>query len=250
MTDQAVRPARGRVWPIAVLASRANIRQPMVYLTLAAMPLSYFLVFTMVAGRELGQHAFIGAAIAFTVTGGVVSLPQTVVLYRMRKIHHMVVASPIKPLTYFLGLSVSRLVYIAPPVLVVLTVFAFLGDRPLWRIVALLPALLLAWMFGCSVGFAISRRWDNPAYIASTANMIGYLLVLLPPVYYPMAMLPEWLQMPISVIPTASLAELMRAMAGLSDPSLMGWIGYSAVVLAVIGACVWYTSGDERWREP
>ena len=133
---------------------------------------------------------------------------------------------------------------------VVLVVFAILGDRPLWRIFALIPALLLAWMFGCAVGFAISRRWDNPAYIASIANMIGYLLVLLPPVYYPMALLPEWLQLPISAVPTASLAELMRATAGLAELSLSAWFGHAAIVVAVIGLCVWYTSGDERWREP
>lgn len=231
-----------------MLTSRANVRQPMVYFTLAAMPLSFFLVFTLIAGRSLGQHAFLGAAVAYSVTAGIVSLPQTVVQYRIRQLHDMIVASPIRPVNYLLGLAVSRLLYIAPPLVVILTVFAWFSEVPPWRVLATLPWLALAWLFGCVVGFAISRRWDNPANISSISNMAGYLIVLLPPVYYPLSLLPDAARVPASFIPTATLAEMMRWSVGLSEsaPGLMA--ADVAVTLALIAACIWYTSRDSRWR--
>lgn len=248
--SEAVVATRGRWWPIAVLTSRGNIRQPMVYVTLAAMPASYFLVFSLLAGGSLGRHAFLGAAVAFAVTGGVVSLPQTVVLYRMRRLHDMIVASPIRPLTYVAGLAVSRLLYVAPPLVVVIAAFGLFGDVAPWRVAAMVPFVVVGWAFGCALGFAIARRWDNPAYISAVANMVGYLLVLLPPVYYPMSLLPEPAWLPTSLIPTAAIADLMRWSAGISETAgpLTAVQVLSVAVSLVV--CLWYASRDGRWREP
>ena len=247
---EPVAVTRGRWWPIAVLTSRGNVRQPMVYFTLAAMPASYFLVFSLLAGGALGRHAFLGAAVAFAVTGGVVSLPQTVVLYRMRRLHDMMVASPIRPLTYVAGLAVSRLLYVAPPLLAVLAAFGLFGDISPWRLAAMAPLVVVAWAFGCALGFAISRRWDNPAYISAVANMVGYLLVLLPPVYYPMSLLPEAAWLTVSLIPTAAIAELMRWSAGISETAGPLTAVQAASVLLWLAGCLWYASRDARWREP
>lgn len=240
----------GQWWPIAVLTSRGNVRQPMVYLTLAAMPASYFLVFSMLAGKSMGVHAFLGAALAFAVTGGVVSLPQTVVLYRMRRLHDMIVASPIRPLTYVAGLAVSRLLYVAPPLSVSLVAFGLFGGVSPWRVLALVPIVAGAWAFSCALGFALSRRWDNPAYISAVANMVGYLLVLLPPVYYPLWIIPRGLWLPVSLIPTAAMADLMRWVAGLAEPPVwLAAVQVSSIVAALV-ACLWYACRDTRWREP
>lgn len=249
LTEPALRRG-GRWWPIAVLTSRGNVRQPMVYLTLAAMPASYFLVFSMLAGRSLGRHAFLGAAVAFAITGGIVSLPQTVVLYRMRRLHDMIVASPVRPVTYIAGLAVSRLLYVAPPLVVVLVAFALFGGVSGWQVLATLPFIAVAWAFGCALGFVISRRWDNPAYISAVANMVGYLLVLLPPVYYPMWLLPEAARLPMSLVPTAAVADLMRWAAGMAQTTTLLIVVQVVSVTVALVLCVWYASRDARWSEP
>jgi ABC-2 type transport system permease protein len=244
--EQAGRP---RIWPIAVFTSRGNVRQPMVYVTLAAMPASYFLVFTLLDGETFGRQALIGAGIAFAVTGGVVSLPQTVVLYRMRRLHDMIVASPIRMRTYLAGLALSRLLYVAPPLGVVIVAFAIFGHVAPWRIALLLPFVAAAWLFGSSIGFSISRRWDNPAYISAISNMIGYLLVLLPPVYYPLSLLPAGARLPLSLIPTAGLAEMARWATGIASPSAITIVADAAVTVILIIASLIYAVSDSRWRE-
>lgn len=246
----AVPVSRGRAWPIALLTSRANVRQPIVYLTLAGMPISYFIVFSLIAGSTLSRQAFIGAAIAYSINGGVVSLPQTVVVYRMRQLHDMIIASPIRPATYLTGLALSRLLYVGPPLVVVLVALSLFGEMPLWRVLMVVPFVAVAWMFGCALGFAVSRRWDNPAYISSIANMVGYLLVLLPPVYYPMSLLPQGLRLPISLVPTAAIAELTRWGTGLDQPSGALVAFDMAVSLVAVVGCAWYAASDRRWREP
>jgi len=162
-----------QVWALAVLTSRANVRQPMVYVTMGALPASYFIVISLLAGSDLGMHAFLGAMVSYAVTGGVVSLPQTVVAYRMRRLHEMLVTSPMKPLTYVLGLAVSRILYVAPPLLVVFAIFTVVADVAIWRVVLLVPLVAVAWTIGSVLGFSIAKQWDNPAYISAVANMIG-----------------------------------------------------------------------------
>lgn len=242
--------AGGHAWPLAVLTSRANVRQPMVYVTMAALPASYFVILTLLAGASLGQHAILGAMVSYGVTGGVVSLPQTVVTYRMRRLHDMIVASPVRPLTYVLGLALSRLVYVAPPLVVVSTIFVFVSDVVWWRIPLLLPLIALAWFVGSVLGFVVARSWDNPTSVSAIANMIGYLLVLLPPVYYPLSLLPGWLQEGVLLVPTANIAQLLRLVAGLAHAPVMVVVAQVGLLTATVGFCAWFASRDSRWREP
>lgn len=241
---------RGRPWPLAVLTSRANVRQPMVYATMAALPASYFIILTLLAGAALGQHAILGAMVSYGVTGGVVSLPQTVVSYRTRRLHDMIVASPVRPLAYVIGLALSRLVYVAPPLVVVFVIFTLVSDVAWWRVVLLLPVIALAWFVGSVLGFVVARTSDNPASVSAIANMIGYLLVLLPPVYYPLALLPAWLQDVVLIVPTANIAQLLRLMAGLAEARPMIVIMQAVLLAATVVFCAWYASRDGRWREP
>jgi ABC-2 type transport system permease protein len=222
----------------------------MVYVAMAAFPASYFLVLTLRDGAALGRHALLGAMIGFSVNAGVISLPQVVLTYRARGLQEMFVASPVRPFTYAVGMALSRLIYIAPPLLVMLVLFPVVSGVGAGRALVLAPLLGLSWFTGSLIGFGATRRWDDPAGVAAMANMLGLVLVLLPPVYYPLDLLPAPLTWPVLLVPTANIAELAREVTGLSDVDVLR-LGYQAVALAVtIVGCVWFTSRDRHWREP
>lgn len=237
------------VLPIALLPGRTSLRQPLVYVSMVAFPASFFVVLTLLAGPELGRHALIGAVVAFAVNAGVVSLPQLVLLYRYRGLQDMLVASPASRASYVVGLAASRLIYVAPPMLGTAVLFAIVAGIPLHQLLLILPLALLCWLVGSLIGFALVRTWATPASVSALSNMLGILLVLLPPVYYPLSLLPGWLHWPALLVPTANCAELIRVMLGVSSASPLEVAGQLAVLAVVCVGAVAMALNDRRWRD-
>jgi ABC-2 type transport system permease protein len=228
-----LQPAR-RVAAIAALLSRGGMRQPALYVAVSAIPASYFLLMWLLGGAGLGRHALVGALVAFAVNAGIVALPQTVLAVRWRHLDELLLASPVSRPQFVAAVALSRVWFIAPPLLVAYAVF-LLVDRPGPLAAALvLGCLGVAFTLSCTTGYALAARWHNPVTISAVANMAGLLTVLLPPVYYPVSLLPGWLQWPALLVPTASLADLTRAVSGLSAPSA----GRLAGEIAVVGAAI------------
>lgn len=234
---------------LTLLMSRGSLRQPLVYVAMAASPASYFLVLSLLGGVRLGRHALLGALVAFAVNAGIVSLPQLALFYRARRLQDVFVASPVSPLTYALGMAISRLVYVAPPLLVVYVLLATVSGLSLWHLVAVIPLTLLAWLTGSLLGFATAARWENPMTIATASNMLGVLLVMLPPVYYPLELLPPAVRWVALAIPTANVAELLRVVVGLVTTTPMQLGVQIALLLMCLLLCLWMTALGSRWRE-
>jgi len=151
-----------------------------------------------------------------------------------------------KPLTYVLGLAVSRILYMAPPLVVVFAIFTVIADVAIWRVLLLVA---VAWIIGSVLGFSIAKQWDNPAYISAVANMIGYLLVLLPPVYYQPSILPSEFHTIVLVIPTANIAQLARWITSFADISAMTLAAQGGLLALTVGLLVWFASRDTHWQQ-
>lgn len=238
-----------QIGALALLMSRGNLRQPLVYVAMAAFPASYFLVLSLLGGVKLGRHALLGALVAFAVNAGIVSLPQLALAYRVRRLQDMFVASPVSPVTYALGMAVSRLVYAAPPLVIVFVLLATVSGISLWHLAAVIPLTLLAWLTGSLLGFAAAARWENPMTVATASNMLGVLLVMLPPVYYPLDLLPPAVRWIALAIPTANVAELLRLVAGLVTTTPLQLGVQIALLVACLLLCLWMTAVGSRWRE-
>ncbi len=240
--------AARRVIAVAALLSRGGLRQPMLYVAISAVPASYFVLMWLLGGARLGRHALVGALVAFAINAGVVSLPQTALAVRWRHLDELILASPVSRRQFLTALAVSRLVYIAPPLLVVLVVFVAV-NRPAPAAMALVMlCLIVGFTLSCTAGYALAVRWNNPVTISSVANMVGLLTVLLPPVYYPVSLLPPWAGWPVLAVPTASLADLTRAAAGLATPHPGRLAVELVVVVASMTFASWYVYRLEKPR--
>lgn len=237
------------VLPIALLPGRGSMRQPLVYVALVAFPASFFVVLTLLAGSQLSRHALIGAIVGFATNAGVVSLPQLVLLYRYRGLQDMLATSPASRTSYMVGLAASRLIYVAPPLIATAVLFAVVADVPPLRLLAIVPLAALCWLVGSLLGFAVVRTWATPTSVSALSNMLGLLLVLLPPVYYPISLLPDWLHWPVLVVPTANCAELMRVVLGTSPTGPVTLVGQVAILLAVCAGALALARSDRRWQQ-
>jgi ABC-type multidrug transport system permease subunit len=72
------------------------------------------------------------------------------------------------------------------------------------------------------------------------------MLSFLPPVYYPLSVIPNWVRPLAYLAPTTYSAELIRIASGISkgDPAL-----YVAGILAYTFILIYFAGKRMRWRE-
>ncbi|MCS7135936.1 MAG: ABC transporter permease [Nitrososphaerota archaeon] len=225
------------------------IRSPLWLVVMLAYPLILVFFIHMFAEYAVSD-ALVGGLISLVVMSGV-ALQADIVWYKMElKFQDMVVASPLSPTVYMVGIAVSELVYSSPAIVLFLILMALRGMIYVSSIPMLVPSILLCWLSALSIGFYLSTRISDIRHIWALEGLISILFSMLPPVYYPMSLLPEWGQVVSMLIPTTHAALLTKEAVGiisLTDHqrllSIMALLIWTAVLMMV-------ARRKSVWREP
>ncbi len=247
--SQAVQGLKAKVLQVlgvTFMMVRPIIRNPIWHVVISIIPLSYVLIFGILGGVNLAKYAIVGALIALSMNSGIVSLPQVVVYLKNIKLQEMFVASPVDPYTYCLGIALSRLFYVMPELLLFLLLGASLNVITLSEIPIIVSLVLCSWIIGCTIGYTVSTYVDKIMYISAVSNLLGLLLMLLPPVYYPAEFLPQQFRFVVYLVPSATVAQLLRLYLGISSWGnkgvLWGLILLQAAIFSLSAAV------KSRWR--
>jgi ABC-2 type transport system permease protein len=76
---------------------------------------------------------------------------------------------------------------------------------------------VISWLMGTLLGFWLGNSARDPARLGAAANVLHFLLILLPPVYYPVSVLPEWASHLALLVPTASLSHVLSYQLALAQ---------------------------------
>ncbi|BES81847.1 ABC transporter permease [Pyrodictium abyssi] len=198
---------------IAVLESRWVIRQPGWLIQDAFMALSFALILWAWGGAEAVKSIIIAWIVAGSWSTGINLVGQDIAWARVYGKLQMYIASPVTPRVYLLGLLASHFAVHMPISIAVLSLIAAALDA-----LGLIPAAVAAGLLllPCSVflGLALAMRIRKHTNISAITNPISMILIMLPPVFYPLAALPAPLQPVALLAPTAAAAELARGLAG------------------------------------
>ncbi|ALL01493.1 ABC-type multidrug transport system, permease component [Pyrodictium delaneyi] len=198
---------------IAVLESRWVTRQPGWLIQDAFMALSFALILWAWGGAEAVKSIIIAWIIAGAWSTGINFVGQDIAWARVYGKLQMYIASPVTPRGYLLGLLASHFAVHMPLSIAVLSLIATALDT-----LGLIPAAVAAGLLllPCSVflGLALAMRIRKHTNISAITNPIAMILIMLPPVFYPLAALPAMLQPIALMVPTAAAAELARSLAG------------------------------------
>lgn len=171
------------------------------------IPFSMFIIFTLLIGKGYEIYALIGATIALSWNAGANAVSQQLFSHKYHyRIKDMFVASPLLPIEYALGCGLGALLnatFPAIPVFILMTMYV--GGL----ILHALMVFLLSWFLGTLFGFWLGNFARDPAKLSAIANLLYYLLIMLPPVYYPVSVLPAWASYMTLLVPTASLSHLL-----------------------------------------
>jgi ABC-2 type transport system permease protein len=225
------------------------LRNPVTYLILFIFPAIFLFLYSLLGGVKLGEHVLFGSLVGFTMNSGIISLPQKVVEYKVKRLQDMFVASPANEVIYLFGIGLSRLLLACPGCLLFLAILLTKHFVPLSALPVIIVILLASWACGCAIGFTLATYVTNPPQISALANVLGVFLLLLPPVMYPLQLIPPHWRLVTLFLPSVSAAHLLKTYAGISTGSTytvpVAWL--PLLVYLALGFVV--VINKSRWRE-
>jgi ABC-2 type transport system permease protein len=168
------------------------------------------------------------------------------------KFQSMVVASPVSAFTYYMSVALSELVFAAAPIAVLLAIAHVVSGVGAFAILEILGVILLIWVTTSSIGFFLSTYVLNTRTAFLTVTFISTIISILPPVFYPITVLPSFLQPLAQLAPTTHASLLIQnlirpptAIPISNSQVTLSWIAlpiFTAVFLAI-------ALFKARWRE-
>jgi ABC-2 type transport system permease protein len=199
-----------------------------------------------------------GAALLYGIAGAVtmVTAQQGLFLgadltnYRIEhKFQYIVVASPVSSLTYMFSVALSELAFAIPALAVLLAITAYIVPSvSALTIAGILVVGVLTWMTTSSIGFFLSTYVLNTRSAFLTVSFISIILSVLPPVFYPLQLIPASFRWVAELVPTTHASVLVQSSVGLpSIPGqvLLSWVALPAFTIVFLLLALF----KAKWRE-
>lgn len=214
-----------------------------------ATPFTILFILFVVGERTAFAYGLAGAITMTAAQQGLFLGADLTSLKIDHKFQSIVVASPVSPFTYMFAVALSELAFAVPALVVLSAIISY--STVGFGILALLEMVLvviLTWVTTSSIGFFLSTYVLNTRTAFITVSFISIILSVLPPVFYPITLLPALLRPVAEFIPTTHSAILIRSTIGMSpSPSqmLVSWLALPAFTLAFLSLALL----KAKWRE-
>ncbi len=215
----------------------------------ALSPLSFLLFISFVSQGTLVGEGILGALIMSMFGAGMSLQSDLSHLKNDFKLQDMIVSSPTSAGVYVLGMSLSEITY-STPALATLAVLAALYIKPtILQSMTILAVLVLMFLTSVVVGFMLSTISSDVVQSLSFQRLISTLFSTVPPVYYPITLIPEPYRILAYLSPTTYAAQLAQNASGYMNLGgqivLLDWLILAGVTLIL----VILAAKRARWRE-
>lgn len=245
-------------WIIAYMKSMPDIkRQPLMLIFMVALAATPLFFIGLFAGGENAAEAFqIGLIGVMVSSVGFIAISasiQDLTYDRYVKLREMVVAMPVHPLSYSMGITLGYLIFSFPGFIAFTIYGIFLGMFDLFSLAVVFASMILCWLALSAIGFTIAtyQHKTSPNTLGIISNILSFVFVFLPPVYYSEEMMGDlsWI---VYLLPTSNAAALMRYS---SASDLVTWdqtafmLHWIILILTVVVFTVLVVK-KAQWREP
>ncbi len=235
---------------IGVWDSLPLIRDPVVMVLLSLISFLPVFFLYLFSGGTAALPALVGAVVLSLAFTGMTVAQSVYFNKHWFRFQDMLVASPVSPLSYALGLSLSTLIASAPAL--VLAFGILLASLPISVLgfLAVLAVSVLMWLSMVFIGYTLGVSTKNTRRANSVPQVLGFLLGFLPPVYYPLDKLPGFLQPLAMLVPSTHAAQLAKFYFGLFQlPPLQVAVGW-AYLLGFVALMAFLVLRRAHWVDP
>ena len=223
-------------------------RNPISLVFTAISPFSLlFVLFVVSEGKY--THLAVAGSLVMALVGYGLALGQDISFYKTEyKIQDIFVASPVSPLTYMMGLALSELLFGLPALLALASLVIYFG-APLASIPFLAATILLIWGSMSAMGFFLSSHMLHMRNATQVISFVNVILAVLPPVFYSVSVMPEFLKPLAYALPTTHASLMLQHI--MEQPTPVEWspvFGF-AVQLAYLVGFIALAKTKALWRE-
>lgn len=221
---------------------------PVVLISTVISPLSILTIITFVSSGELLGTAIQGGLIMIFFSSGIALQSDLSHLKNDFKLQDMIVSSPTNAKVYMAGMAVAEIVYSLPGIVILIALAAIYLQPSLLQIVILTVVLLLMFAISIAIGFMLSTISNDVVQSYAFSRLLSLLFATLPPVYYPITLVPIPFNYLAYLSPTTYAAEIMHSTTGYLELSAgrlaLDW----AVLIGICAVIMFVAVKKTRWR--
>jgi ABC-2 type transport system permease protein len=223
------------------------VRIPTLLPFVFATPFTILFILYIGGAGQLISSGLAGALIMTVAQQGLILGADLTVFKIDHKFQAIAVASPVSSFTYMFSIALSELVFSFPPVIVLLLIISHSGVGAL-AILEMIVVIFLTWITTSSIGFFLSTYVLNTRTAFITVTFLATLISILPPVFYPIKILPGYLISIAELAPTTHASILIQSLEGTAFSSsqiTMSWIALPLFAAIFLSLAMF----KARWRE-
>jgi ABC-2 type transport system permease protein len=244
------------LWRLTWLEIKIFIREPLGLFGTVGVPVLVFLglgrVMRGAATPASPEEAFLRAglpvfAALLMAISAVVSLVTVIAIYREGGILKRLRATPLRPATILVAHVLVKLLFTALTLALLIAAGrrVYAPDSPA-QVIRFAAALLFTTCSLLSVGFLIASLVPTARFAQPLAGVIFYPMIALSGLFFPLALLPPWLETVARVLPLTHAVSLMQGMWR-GDP-LSSHLWDAGVIALVFAACTALSARVFRWE--
>lgn len=222
---------------------------PVVTISTVISPLSLLAVVTFVSSGDLLGTAIEGGLIMIFFSSGIALQSDLAHLKNDFKLQDMIVSSPTSAKMYMGGMALAEIVYSIPGIAILIALAAVYLQPSLVEILVLTVVLLLMFAVSVAIGFMLSTVSSDVVQSYAFSRLLSLLFATLPPVYYPITLVPFPFNYLAYLSPTTYAAEIMHSATGYLELSTAQLALDWAVLLGVCIVILFIAVKKTRWRE-
>lgn len=222
---------------------------PVVTISTVISPLSLLAVVTFVSSGDLLGTAIEGGLIMIFFSSGIALQSDLAHLKNDFKLQDMIVSSPTSAKMYMGGMALAEIVYSLPGIAILIALAAIYLQPTLVEILVLTVVLLLMFAVSVAIGFMLSTVSSDVVQSYAFSRLLSLLFATLPPVYYPITLVPFPFNYLAYLSPTTYAAEIMHSATGYLELSTAQLALDWALLLGVCIVILFIAIKKTRWRE-
>jgi ABC-2 type transport system permease protein len=232
------------------------IRSPLVFVALFLTPLSFLFFIYVLAPRAELPFGVVGGLLFTCLFTGSGMMNDCAYLRLERQMQQVFITSPLRPLSWVLGMALSELVFTIPALVLFSVVLFLVVPIGLLSFVALVGVIFLTWLLATSLGFLLSTFFRTLREIWPIGMVVFTTLSVLPPVFYPLGVIPSSFRWVAYIAPSTFASQLAANAAGLPTASvpasavLSSTIGQLLGLILLTALFIGVAMRFARWREP
>jgi ABC-2 type transport system permease protein len=247
MTVQTqIRAVLALIWFDGVLPIK---RSPFNVVNFVVSPLTILFFIYLFAGPGKAEFAISGGLIAVIVGSCIILETEAAFIRLVVRLQDMFVSSPLSPVSYVLGLSIALLLNGLAGIALFSILLAASGRVSAIGALEIALACVITWASVSSLGFVLSTFARDMRDLWVYAPLFTVLLSFLPPIFYPITLIPAEFRFVAYFAPTTYPAQIIQMAANLIPYSSSTLILDFAVGIAYVLILVLFAAKLARWRQ-